>query len=387
MPAKRPPRAVFLAALLVAGFSPLFSQQKTPAPGEFIQWLPITDAERQMKAPKVEPDAGAEIIMYRVHVVDEILSGYRELQRVFYHYVRLKVFDEKGKDKASTIDLQYGENTGLIDVSGRTIKADGSIVELDRKTVYKRDVVRGNGIKRKAVSFAMPAVEPGAIVEYRWKELRDNGNITYLRLNFQREFPVQKTTYFLRPLPSQFSTYKMFVYPFNCKMSPYKQENDGYTSTSVENVPAERSELFAPSDPNLSPWALLLYRKESMDDPDKYWKDIGKKAYGDLKIALKTNDEIKAATAEVTAAAKSDDEKVVALITYLQKKLRNLFDRSITDAERAKFISSLPKERARTSAEIFKSGIATGDEMNVVFAAMALQAGMEARPIFVADRS
>jgi len=366
---------------------PLIAQQKTRAPGEFIEWLPISDAERQMKAPQVEADAGAEILMYRVHVVDEILGNNTDLQRVFYHYVRLKVFDDKGKAKAGTIDLQYGSNAIIVDIAGRTLKADGSVVELDRKTVYKRDVVKGNGLKRKAVSFAMPAVETGAIVEYRWVEKRDNGNITYLRLDFQREFPIQKTTYFLRPLPNEYIDYQMFFYPFNCNPSPYKRENDGYTSTSVENIPAERSEIFAPSDPNLSPWALLLYRMGKRDDANKYWNDIGKKAYGELKSALKTNDEIKAATAEVTNGAKSEEEKTVALIAYLQKKLRNLFDASVTDAERAKYFASRPKDRDRTSAEIFKSGLATGDEMNVVFAAMALQAGMEARPAFVADRN
>jgi hypothetical protein len=103
-------------------------------------------------------------------VVDELLGDNRELQRVFYHYIRLKVFDEKGKERVSTIDLEYREPGAVLDVAGRTIRPDGSIVELDRKSVYKRDLERAGRSQVKTVSFAMPAVEPGAILEYRWRQ-------------------------------------------------------------------------------------------------------------------------------------------------------------------------------------------------------------------------
>ena len=92
--------------------------------------------------------------------------------------MRLKIFDEKGKEKAATIDLPYGDKRNILDVAGRTIKTDGTIVELDKKAVFKRDLVRAGGLTRKAVSFAMPGVEPGAIVEYRWKESVDDHAFT-----------------------------------------------------------------------------------------------------------------------------------------------------------------------------------------------------------------
>jgi len=208
----------------------------------------------------------------------------------------------------------------------------------------------------------------------------------YLRLKFQREFPVQKVTYFVKPLSGQYTSYEMYIMPFNCKTSPIKQEIDGYASTSVENVPALRDEPFAPSEANTSPWALLYYRQGNRDNPEKYWSDSGKKAYQELKDSLKTNDELKTATAAATEGAKSDEEKVVGLIAYIHKNLRNLVDPGVTDAERTKIFASTPKDRFRTAAEIFKSGIGRSYEMNVVFAAMALHAGLDARPALVADR-
>ena len=99
---------------------------------------------------------GAEVLFWRIHVVDELLGSSRDLQRVSYNYIRLKIFDEKGKEKVATIDLNSGDRSAILDIAGRTVKFDGSIVELDKKIVYWRDLIRGNGMRRKVTSFAMP---------------------------------------------------------------------------------------------------------------------------------------------------------------------------------------------------------------------------------------
>src|SRR5689334_6013937 len=147
-------RAILITtAAIAAGYTsqPASAQQSTRAPVEFTTWLPISDAERELKSSVIEKESGAEILLWRVHVVDEYLST--GLQRVLWHYVRLKVFDANGKDKAGTVDLPYSDTGGIVDVAGRTIKADGAIVELDKKAIYKRDLVRAGGRKEKVVSF------------------------------------------------------------------------------------------------------------------------------------------------------------------------------------------------------------------------------------------
>jgi hypothetical protein len=375
--------ALVLVLSSVAG-----AQQRTLAPPEFTAWPPISDAERAMKSPSVEKDAGAEVLLWRVHVVDELLGDNRDLQRVLYHYIRLKVFDEKGKEKASTIDLDYREPGAILDVAGRTIRPDGTVVELDRKSIYKRDVIRAGRRPVKTVAFAMPAVEPGAILEYRWRQIEDDNRFRYVRLQFQREFPVEKVAYFVKPLSSRYvAAEQMAVMRFNCEPSPIKQENDGYNSLVVENVRAAHHEPLAPSDPNIEPWALLFYRQGSVKQPDQYWNEEGKKTYHEIKDSVKGGEELKAAVQEAVAGARNEEEKVTALVGYIRKSLRNLNDPQITQAEREKFLEKLPNDRFRTSAEIFKSGIATSREMNVAFAAAAMAAGLEARPVLASDRA
>src|SRR5260221_14609332 len=98
--------------------------------------------------------------------------GGQDIRVVFYHYVRMKIFDGKGKEKAATIDIPFSEKISIMYVKGRTIKADGTEVALKSDSVYERDLVRTGRTRLKGKSFAMPGVEPGAIVEYRWQELR-----------------------------------------------------------------------------------------------------------------------------------------------------------------------------------------------------------------------
>ncbi|HYK92155.1 MAG TPA: DUF3857 domain-containing protein [Acidobacteriota bacterium] len=375
--------AVFVRSILIlfslAGF---YVSAQTRAVN--ISWPPITDAQRNLKAPVVEKDAGVEAIFWRVHVVDEVLG--RDLQRVLYHYVRLKVFNEKGKDKAASIDIPFGEKTSIMDLSGRTVKGDGTVLDLKKDSIFERDLVKGPGRRSRVKSFAMPGVEPGAIVEYRWREIRHDPSTFYIRLQFQREFPVQKVSYFLKPLSREITSYRMNVWPFNCSPTSLKLEDDGFNSTTLENVPGFREEPMMPGEPNVRPWALVFYADGKRREPDKYWNDIGKEVYRDIQPALKTNDEIKRAAAQAILGATKDEDKVLALIRYLRKNLRDLFGPQVTEAERAKLLKQMPEHRMRTSAEVFKSGVGTADELNTLFAAMASQVGLDARPALIGDR-
>src|SRR4051794_7204923 len=166
--------------------------------GVNIAWQPITDEDKALAAPKVEKNAGLEAIFWHVHVIDEVSDG--KLQRNLYHYVRLKVFNKEGAEKASTLNIPYSESESVLYIQGRTIKANGDIVELTKDAIHDRDIFRIGGLKRKVKSLAMPAVEPGAIVEYRWKEVRYDGKSFYMRVQFQREYPIQKVTYYVMPI-------------------------------------------------------------------------------------------------------------------------------------------------------------------------------------------
>jgi hypothetical protein len=97
--------------------------------------------------------------------------------------------------------------------------------------------------KVKAKAFAMPSVEPGCIIEYRWREVRSNQSANYVRLQFQRDIPAQSITYYLKPLPDTLVHYEPFQMPAN---GGFQKDKNGYFKMMVTNVPAFHEEPHMP---------------------------------------------------------------------------------------------------------------------------------------------
>src|SRR5712692_2606480 len=95
-------------------------------------WRPIDAGQLSMKIPVVEKDADAEAIFWEVRIND---AG-EDL--IFSHYIRIKVFTERGKESQSKIDITYRGRNRITDIAGRTIKPDGSIVELKKDAIFDR---------------------------------------------------------------------------------------------------------------------------------------------------------------------------------------------------------------------------------------------------------
>ena len=132
-------RLLSITFLMIACVATLFAQDKN--------WRPVTAGELQMTTPKVEPDADAEAILWDVYVSDEDSGG--DLQTVLHHYVRIKIFNDRGREAFSKIDIPYGRVEGIgfdvkiKDIAARTTKPDGSVVELKGSDIFERDVIKG----------------------------------------------------------------------------------------------------------------------------------------------------------------------------------------------------------------------------------------------------
>jgi hypothetical protein len=345
------------------------------------QWLPVTDEERNLKAPKIDPEAGAEALFWRVHIVDEF-NG-RDPQTVLYHYLRIKIFDERGAKAHGTQDIPFFGKRSILDVAGRTIKPDGTIVELKKDSVFQRDIVKIGGIKIKAVSFAMPAVEPGVIIEYRWREVRDGEHANYVRLPFQRNIPVHEVEYFIRPLTSTSATVVagMRRVSFGVQPSPIAQEKDGFYSTFLQNVPAFKEEPQMPSEWVVRPWTLLYYAHEIKASQQEFWEDQGKTMYSLYEQHLKTTGEVRDAAEAAVAGAQNPEEKLIKLLQYCQGRIKRLSDDDVTAREREK-----AKQNDKPS-DTLKRGIGTSFDVKMLFAAMARAQGFDVRVARLGSRN
>lgn len=349
-------------------------------------WQPVTAEERALKSPSVDKDAGVEALFWQVHVMDDVHGS--DLERTYYHYVRLKVFNDNGKSQVSTIEIPIDNNSTIDYLYGRTTRPDGTQVELTKDSIFTRDLVRAGARREKVKSFAMPGVEPGAIVEYRWKETHNHPDVFYTRLQFQREYPVQSVTYYVKPLNAEFTPLTMSFQAFHCQPALAKPDRNGFNAIHLEHMPAFHEEPMMPGAPNVRRWGLIFYSQNKTRDTQRYWNDTGKELFNrDLKPALHLNDEIKQAALKATEDAKTDDEKTVALIRYIRTHMRNLYGDDVSDTDRQRILKNQPKDRLRTSVEVCKSGIGSDDELNTLLVAMASQAGLQARPALVGNRN
>ena len=359
----------------------LIALAASPAHAFGDDWKPVDPADLALKAPVVEKDADAEALFWEVRVADDAEGG--TPRTVLRHYVRIKIFTERGRESQSKIDIPFFRGTQIKDIAARTIKPDGHIVELKKDDVFERTIVRVSGLKLKAKSFAMPSVEPGAIIEYRWREIRGDTLANYIRLQFQRDIPVQLVKYCIKPLSLPGFPFGMRTQFFHGQNTPFVKEKDGFYSTTMANVPAFHEEPRMPPEDQMRPWMLVYYSEDKKLSPEKYWKEYGKEVYSAYKSGMKVNDEVRKTVAEAIGEATTPEQKLQRLYEFCRAKIKNIDNRSsgITAADRAKL-----KEN-KTPADTLKRGMGSGKDIDLLFAALATAAGFDARVANLADRS
>src|SRR5215212_4007671 len=95
------------------------------------EWRPVTPAELEMKTPQVEPDAEAEEIFWEVQLDDK-----KKKKLSYNHYVRVKIFTERGREKFSKFDIPFYKGRKVEEVAARVIKPDGTISELQPSDIF-----------------------------------------------------------------------------------------------------------------------------------------------------------------------------------------------------------------------------------------------------------
>src|SRR6476469_638085 len=124
-----------LATLLAAVFLSV-----TFAIGQDKDWRPVSPEDLQSKTPIVEPDADAEAIFWEVRIDD---SDSEDLS--MRHYVRVKIFTERGREKYSKFDVPYLRGQKIKELAARVIRPDGTIVEIGKQDIFDREIVKAGG--------------------------------------------------------------------------------------------------------------------------------------------------------------------------------------------------------------------------------------------------
>ncbi len=359
----------------------------TPSSFAGDEWRAISAEELAMKTAKVEADADAEAIFWEVKI-DDSSDDDLSLQ----HYVRVKVFTEHGCEKYGKFDIPFSKGKKIKDIAARVIKEDGTVVEIRKEEIFEREIIKANGLKVKAKSFAVPNLKPGVIVEYRYREVISDAGASGMHLRFQRDIPVQTMAYYYKPYNKKKPDYQSY----NFQDTKFIEADKGYWAAIRSNIPALKEEPQMPPEDQVVPWMLLQTVRLNISvqafgftisikdpgNPKLYWASVGSDKSFLVKFMNKSDKEVKRVAGEVTAAAQTDDEKMRKLYEYCQSQIHNTsFDTSLTDEQRKK----LPKNESL--GDVIKHKTASAQFIDMLFGSMANSLGYETRIAFSGDRS
>ena len=357
--------------------------------GLSFDWRPVDPANLALTTPKVEADADAEVIFWDVRIRDEVTG--QDAQTVLSHYMRVKVYNDRGVEDQSSVDLAWVGKGQVRDIEGRTIKPDGTIVELDESSIFERTIVKARGVKVKAKSFTMPAVEPGAIIEYSWKRYQDDVISNYLRLEFQKEIPIWHVRYHVKPYPDPYQVIgTMKAKSFQCQNSPFVAEPQGYYMSELSSIPAFREEPRMPPEDIVRSWVLIYYSKENFRneaDVNKHWQRIGKEQHRAETDRMKVSGAVKKAAVSIIGDAATPEEKLDRLLRFCRYEIKNVYHDahglSVTDREQF----DKKRKRKHRPEDTLKIGMGYGTDVNRLFGALARAAGFDVRMALLPGRN
>lgn len=338
--------------------------------GDEAEWRPISETELSLSKPLVEADADAEAIFWEVTFDDKKRS-----KMSLYHYVRVKIFTERGRERFSKFDIPFAKGKKVEDVAARVIKPDGTIVNLNPSDVFEREIVKAGKLKIKARSFAVPGIEPGVIVEYRYTEIYKNDSVSGERLVFQRDIPMQRVSYFVRPYKGNVLTPTFYNMPEGKFVDDRTQK--GFLVASLKNVPALREESYMPPEDEVRQWAYLSYNDSSFST----WLGFSMITGRFFKDMIEPDKHIERKAEELTAGARSDLEKLERIYEFVQKEIKNVtFDRTLSEEESDKL-------KIKDAGDVLKKGLGTASLIDLLFASLAKAAGFRPYLLFSPDRS
>ena len=360
---------------------PLAAAGVSPATWRAPAWKPVSPQEQALRAPIVEPDADAEAIFWDVRVVDS-LDVTNDPRTDTWNHVRVKVFTPRGKENWTRIDIPYEGRTRVVDLAARTIRSDGSIVEAGKDALSERTLVKAGGVKMKASSVAVPGVEVGSLIEYRWREIQPDHVSFSTLLIVEREIPIQRATFAFKPI--DLGDWRMQTATFGVPPAPFSRDSDGLSVMSVTNVHSVAEEPFAPPADTFRAWILVTYTNQKDGaSPDAYWRAFGRRVADLYKQVLKPGGDVRKIASAAIGDEIEPERRLGRLFDHCRTKIRNV------DAPGSKVTREDRERLAKDDSpgSTLSRLLGTSSAVDIAFAALANAVGFEARLARVGDRS
>jgi hypothetical protein len=355
--------------LCVAAIAP-----RTSSAGD--DWLPITPADLALKDNPASPGAHA-MILYRSSDMDSKESSVHE-------YIRIKIFTQEGANEAD-VELPFNKKqVNILDIRGRTIHPDGSIVNFEGKA-FEKTIVKASGVKYLAKTFTLPDVHPGSIIEYKYREQGDPHYYVNESWTITSHLYTRDAHFIIRPDSSTYAAPLMYrPYGLPAGTAPARQPNGTYTM-DIHDIAGLQQEEYMPPDRVLQVHVDFYYVNPS--DPQKetqaaFWNRKGKTWSDEVDRFVNKKSALEADLSHTVSADDSPDVKVRKIYARVQK-IRNL---SMEDAKSEKEQKQEQLKPNNNVEDVLKHNYANVRELNYTFVGLARTAGFSAAEVFVAPR-
>jgi len=364
--------------------------QVRPAGAQEIPNLPaLSPAELEMKDNPEQSGAPAMILYYAVETDNTKATE--------THATRIKVFTDEGK-KYANIEIPYVEKYSEVgEIAARTISPDGRVTPFQDQ-IYDREIVKAKKFRYHAKVLILPNVQVGSLIEYAYtmhykkkvpneyhhpEQYMFTRGMTYpaAEWSVQRELFLKHGHFILVPVTG--SRVAAFKTGLRADAVP-KTLSDGRLQFDIDDVPGFEEEEYSPPEQNIK-GRMNLYYAEGFYVSDNYWSGLGTalaKEY-DSYIGLKRSKVIEGEIQRILSP-NDDDEMKLRKIYMRAQQIRS------TDNEEPKSDKEREREQLkenRKAEEVLDHNYGSGNEINLLFIAMARAAGFEAHPLLLSSRN
>jgi hypothetical protein len=356
------------------------------------QWTQPTAEELSMTTQPQVPGAAAVYLNREESTMDN--------QHVYSEYVRIKVLTEGGK-KYANVELKYmaGGNTDykVIDVAGRTIHPDGTIIPFTGKP-YEQLVVKAQGYTEKAKVFTLPDVTVGSILEYRYNLIWNDQYYIPPRWDVQNDLYLRKGHFLWKPTNRSLinndergQVVQMLSWTYILPPGAAIQERD-LPNASVSNHESRSIELDVhdippfPEEEHMLPVSnfrdRVLFYYTGYRSSDDFWKNEG-------KHWAKVNDKfighgpvVQSAVQQLLSPTDTQEQKLRKLYAAVMQLDNTDFDREHSRAEdKSEGLSEI-----KSSDDIWTRKRGSSEELTALFVALVRAAGMKSYLMAIARR-
>ena len=255
----------------------------------------------------------------------------------------------------------------------------------DGKT-YDKEIVKTGGIKYLAKTFTMPDVQPGCIIEYRYREQYDDKYAWNINWVVQYDLYTRLARFSIKPDDSSYSPPLFYrTYALLSSVATVQKQSNIYT-LEIHDLPGIETEQLMPPAAALEAQVEFYYHSAddpSNETPDEYWKRIGKKWNGELDHYVDKKKELAEEVSQVVGANDSPETKLRKLYARVLK-IKNLDMEDEKSLKEAKHEEIKPNNNVE---DVLKHGYGHAFEINYLMIGLARAAGFEAADVRVAPTS